>query len=194
MQKFMLTVAVLGFMAGSAAARADDGMSGTPFYVGADIGHVSVDRGSVSSTGAQGGGIDGSGTSWGVLGGYYFTDNFGAELGYHDYGKPAAFEQSGISVLQCPMSFSCPQVSAVTAELLGRIEVVPMLDGILRLGVQEWNVGSPGGQILGKTRGSELIYGIGVSRSLDYNLNLEITYEHSSFSTGETRIGVSYSF
>lgn len=194
MQKFMLTAAALGLFVVTAAARADDDSSQTPFYVGADIGHVSVDRGSISSGNAQSGGIDGSGTSWSVSGGYYFTDNFGAELGYHDYGKPAAFQQSGLAVLQCPTSFSCPQVSAVTAELLGRMEVVPMLDGILRLGVQEWDVGSPGGQFLDKTSGSAFIYGVGVSRHLDYNLNLEITYEHSSFSTGETRIGISYSF
>jgi OmpA-OmpF porin, OOP family len=194
MQKLMLTAAVFGFMAVTAPAHADDGTLDTPFYIGADIGHVSVDRGSISLTGAQSGGIDGSGTSWSVLSGYYFTDNFGAELGYHDYGKPTAFEQTGLAVQQCPVSFSCPQLSAVTAELLGKMEVVPMLDGILRLGVQEWNVGSPGGQFLDKTSGSTFIYGIGVSRHFDYNLNLDITYEHSSFTTGETRIGISYSF
>ncbi|HEY1771728.1 MAG TPA: outer membrane beta-barrel protein [Gammaproteobacteria bacterium] len=173
------------------AALADDGGPDAPFYVGLDLGHVSVSRGSISlATAATGGFIDGSGTSWSLLGGYYFTDNFGVELGYHDYGKPAATEPNG----RCPQSFSCPQVSAGTAEFLGKIEVVPQLDGILRLGVQEWNVGSPGGQILDKTSGSAFIYGAGVSRHFDHDLSLEITYEHSSFSTGETRIGVSYSF
>ena len=194
MQKLMLTAAVFGFMAVVAPARADDDMLTTPAYLGLGLGHVSVSRGSISANGADSGGIDGSGSSWSLLGGYYFTDNFGAELGYHDYGKPMAFEQSGLAVQQCPVSFSCPQVSAITAEFLGKMEVVPMLDGILRLGVQEWNVGSPGGTFLDKTSGSAFIYGIGVSRHFDYGLNLDITYEHSSFSTGETRIGVSYSF
>jgi opacity protein-like surface antigen len=194
MQKLMLTVAVFSLIAAAMPAQADDDMPAAPFYVGAAIGHVSVDHGNISLSGGQGGGIDGSGTSWSASGGYYFMDNFGAELGYHDYGKPTAFKQIGLSVQQCPASFSCPQVSAVTAELLGKMELVPMLDGILRLGVQEWNVGSPGGQFLNKTRGSAFIYGIGVSRHFDYGLNLDITYEHSSFSTGETRIGLSYSF
>ncbi|HEY3858600.1 MAG TPA: outer membrane beta-barrel protein [Gammaproteobacteria bacterium] len=194
MQKLMLTAAVFSFMAVAAPAQADDEIPATPAYLGLDLGHVSVNRGSISANGTDGGGIDGSGSSWSLLGGYYFTDNFGAELGYHDYGKPTAFQQTGLAVQQCPVSFSCPQVSAVTAVVLGKTEVVPMLDGILRLGVQEWNVGSPGAQFLDKTSGSAFIYGIGVSRHFDYGLSLDITYEHSSFSTGETRIGVSYSF
>ena len=186
----------LSMLIAGPAAWADDATPTTdaPFYVGLGLGHVSVSRGSLSLGGANSGGIIGSGSSWSVLGGYYFTDNFGVELGYHDYGKPAAFKQSGFTVQECPVSFSCPQLSAATAEFLGKVEVVPMLDGILRLGVQEWNVGSPGGQLLDKTSGSAFIYGIGVSHHFDYGLNLDITYEHSSFSTGETRIGFSYSF
>jgi len=194
MQKLMLIAALFSFIAVIAPAHADDGTPETPFYVGTGIGHVSVNRGSISLNGAQSGGIDGSGTSWAMLGGYYFTDNFGVELGYHDYGKPGGFIQSGALLETCPKDFSCPQVSAATAEFLGKMELVPMLDGILRLGVQEWNVGSPGNQFLDKTSGSAFIYGIGVSRHFDYGLNLDVTYEQSSFSTGETRIGVSYSF
>jgi opacity protein-like surface antigen len=193
MRKILPLVAALASCLPITAVRADD-TNGTPFYVGLDLGHVSVSRGNLSAGGANGGGIDGSGSSWSLLGGYYFTDNFGVELGYHDYGKPTAFEQSGLLVQECPVSFSCPQVSAGTAEFLGKLELVPQLDGILRLGVQEWDVGAPGGTLLGKTSGSALIYGIGVSRHFDYGLNLDITYEHSSFTTGETRIGVSYSF
>ena len=193
MRKIPLVVAALALSMLATGVRADDTID-DPFYVGLDLGHVSVNRGSISAGGANGGGIDGSGSSWSLLSGYYVTDNLGIELGYHDYGKPTAFEQSGLLVQECPVSFSCPQVSAGTAEFLGKLEVVSRLDGILRLGVEEWNVGAPGGALLGKTSGSALIYGIGVSRHLDYGLNLDITYEHSSFTTGETRIGISYSF
>lgn len=193
MQNLLVMAVALAASLFASGARADDSLT-TPFYVGLDLGHVSVNRGSISASGISSSGIDGSGSSWSLLGGYYFTDNFGVELGYHDYGKPAAFEQSGLVVQECPVSFSCPQVSAGTAEFLGKLELVPQLDGILRLGLQEWNVGSPGSQLLGKTSGSAFIYGIGVSHHFDYNLNLDITYEHSSFTTGETRIGISYSF
>lgn len=196
MKTSLLVLVCLAMLAAAPAAWADeDGpATGMPFYIGLDLGHASLSRGSLSVSGSQSGGIDGSGSSWSVLGGYYFTDNVGVELGYHDYGKPGAFKQTGFAVQECPVSFSCPQVSAVTAEFLGKLELVPMLDGVLRLGLQEWNVGSPGGQLLDKTSGSAFIYGIGVSRHFDYNLNLDITYERSSFTTGETRIGVSYSF
>lgn len=196
MKTSLLVLVCLAMLVATPAAWADDARSTAemPFYVGLDLGHASLSRGSISTSGAQSNGIDGSGSSWSVLGGYYFTDNVGVELGYHDYGKPGAFRQTGFNLQNCPADFSCPQVSAVTAEFLGKLEVVPMLDGVLRLGLQEWNVGSPGGQLLDKTSGSAFIYGVGVSRHFDYSLNLDITYERSSFTTGETRIGVSYSF
>ena len=193
MRNILLLAAALASSLLATAVQADE-TSDIPFYIGLGLGHVSVNRGSISTVGSNGGYIDGGGTSWSVVGGYYFTDNFGVELGYHDYGKPTAHQQSGVTLHDCPQYFSCPNLSAGTAELLGKLELVPQLDGILRLGLEEWNVGSPGATLIGKTSGSALVYGVGVSRHLDYNLNLDITYEHSSFTTGETRIGVSYSF
>ena len=193
MRKILLFLAALASSLLANSVRADE-TNDPPFYVGLDLGHVSVSRGRISTAGANSGYIDGGGTSWSVSGGYYFTDNLGVELGYHDYGKPTAHQQSGVTLHDCPTYFSCPQLSAGTAELLGKLELVPQLDGVLRLGLQEWDVGSPGDTLLGKTSGSAFVYGIGVSRHFDYNLNLEITYEHSSFTTEETRIGFSYSF
>src|SRR5882724_7552212 len=171
------------------AARADDA-STTPFYVGAGIGHVSVDRGSVALGGANGGYINGTGTAVSVLGGYYFTDNFGVELGYHGYGKPTAYLQSGAILTRCGTGFSCPQVSGVSAMLLGKMELVPQVDGIVRFGILEWNVGSPGSTLIDKTSGSAFIYGVGLRRRFDYGFNVDITYERSNFTTEETRIGI----
>jgi opacity protein-like surface antigen len=193
MQKLMLTAAALSLFAVTATVHADDDSSQTPFYIGADIGHVSVDHGSISFNGGQGGYINGTGTAESFLGGYFFTDNFGLELGYHDYGSPTAYMQSGIFD-RCPDSFSCPKVTAVTAEVLGSLEVAPQLDGILRLGLQDWNVGSPGETLLSKTSGEAFIYGVGIRRHFDYGVSVDVTYERSSFTTEETRIGVSYSF
>jgi len=191
MRRLALLLALISLSVG--LARADDDPA-TPFYVGAGIGHVSVDRGSISLSGANSGYINGTGTAVSVLGGYYFTDNLGVELGYHDYGKPSAFFQSGFTPTKCGVSFSCPQVSGVTAMLLGKVELVPQVDGILRLGMLEWNVGSPGGTLLGKTSGNAFIYGVGARRRFDYGLSIEVTYERSNFTTEETRLGVSYSF
>jgi hypothetical protein len=194
MQKLPLLIVGLGLLTASTVIRADDDSSDTPFYVGLDVGHVSVDRGSVSLSGADSGGINGTGTAESLFGGYFFNDNFGVELGYHDYGSPTAFEQSGFTVLECPLSFSCPKVSGVSAEALGKMELVPQLDGILRVGLLEWNVGSPGGSLLNKTSGDAFIYGVGVRKYFDYGLSIDITYERSTFTTEETRVGFSYSF
>ncbi|MGH7867034.1 MAG: hypothetical protein ACREP9_05210, partial [Candidatus Dormibacteraceae bacterium] len=73
----LFCIAMLG---AAPAALADDDGPDAPFYVGLDLGHVSVSRGSISLASATTGGfIDGSGTSWSLRGGYYFTDNFGVE-------------------------------------------------------------------------------------------------------------------
>jgi hypothetical protein len=188
MKRFALFMILCGF---SAAVVADDA---APYYVGLGLGHVSVDKGSLSLTGGQNGYINGTGTAIDLFGGYEFDEHFGVELGYHDYGNPTATRQSGFALTQCPMSFSCPKVSGITLEGLGRMELVPDLEGILRLGVLAWNVGSPGSTVLPETSGNAFIYGIGVRHRFDYGLSVDVTYERSNFTTEETRIGLSYSF
>jgi hypothetical protein len=194
MQKLPLFIISLGLLTASAAVWADDDASDMPAYAGVGVGHVSVDYGVISLGGAEGGGINGTGTAESLFGGYFFTDNFGAELAYHDYGSPTAFDQSGFTVTECPVNFSCPKVTGVSAEALGKLELVPQLDGILRVGLLEWNVGSPGSTLLQKTSGSTFIYGVGVRKYFDYGVSLDITYERSNFTTEETRIGLTYSF
>lgn len=196
MQKFLLIGAALGLVAASLPARADDEVPNLPAYVEADIGHASLDRSGISPTPAQTSGISGTTTTGTLLGGYFFTDNFGAELGYHDFGNSGAFTETGGNGVACPTGgFSCPHVSGFSALLLGKIEVVPNLDGILRLGLLSWNVGSSGPvTLLDKTSGQAFLYGVGVRRRFDGGWGLVISYERSSFSTEETRIGLSYSF
>lgn len=196
MQKLLLIGAALGLMAAVAPVRADDEVPSLPAYVEADIGHASLDRGSVSLVSANNSGISGTTVTGTLLGGYYFTDNFGAELGYHDFGRPGAFVQSGALVSECSAgAFSCPHVSGFSAMLLGKMEVIPNLDGILRLGLLSWDVGSSGStNLLNKTSGQSFLYGIGVRRRFDGGWGLVISYERSNFTTEEARIGFSYSF
>ena len=196
MQKLLLIGAALGLVAVSLPAHADDEVPSLPAYVEADIGHASLDRSGVSPTPAQTSGISGTTTTGTLLGGYFLTDNFGAELGYHDFGDSGAFVRTGPTGVACPTAaFTCPKVTGVSASLLGKIEVVPNLDGILRLGVLSWNVGASGPvTLLDKTSGQAFLYGIGVRRRFEGGWGLVITYERSSFTTEETRIGLSYSF
>ena len=63
MQKLLLIGAALGLVASSLPARADDEVPSLPAYVEADIGHASLDRGSVSLAGASSSGISGTATS-----------------------------------------------------------------------------------------------------------------------------------
>lgn len=192
MKKFVLGLGLCLLGCVLPPAQADDGS--TPFYVAAGIGHVSVDRGSLAPAASGNGGISGTGTAVTLGGGYEISDYLAAELGYHDYGSPEAFRQNGIGAQVCPQYFSCPHVNGLSAELLGRYELVPDLDGELRAGVLDWHVGSPGSAFLQNTSGAAFIYGLGVRRRFDYGLSLLITYERSTLTTEETRIGISYSF
>jgi hypothetical protein len=117
-------------------------------------------------------------------------------LGYHEFSKPGAFVQSGIIRTECASTtFTCPDVTGVSAMFLAKMEVVPNLDGILRLGVLSWSVSSSNPvTLLDKTSGQAFLYGIGIRRRFEGGWGLVITYERSSFSTEETRIGFSYSF
>lgn len=195
MQKFLLISAALGLAAVSCSVWADDEVANTAGYIETDLGHASLDRDGKSTGPAQFSGISGTTTTGSLFGGYFFTDNFGAELGYHAFSQPTAFIQSGIIRTECSSTtFSCPSVSGLSAMFLAKMEVVPNLDGILRLGVLSWNVGSPGSLILDKTSGQTFLYGIGVRRRFEGGWGLVISYERSSFTTEETRIGFSYSF
>lgn len=192
MQKnLLLTAATFLFFCGT-AAQAND--LDDPFYVALSVGHVSIDDNSISLAPTEGGGINGTGTTESLALGYEFDSNFGLELAYHDYGSPTAFLQQGTAVEKCPQNFSCPSISGVTVEGVGRYELVPQLDGELRFGVLAWNIGSPGSMLVQHTSGDSFIYGVGVRRRFDYGLSLLITYERSNLTTEETRVGLSYSF
>lgn len=196
MQKLLLAVVALGLLMAALSVRADDEVSNTAGYIETDLGHASLDRAGISLGPSQTSGISGTTVTGSLLGGYYFDDSFGAELGYHDFGNPGAFVRTGPAELVCPAAgFPCPNVTALSASLLGKMEVVPNLDAILRLGVLSWDVGSSGPiTLLDKTSGQSFLYGIGVRRRFDGGWGLVITYERSTFTTEETRIGVSYSF
>lgn len=193
MSKTHLCIFALALLATAAGARADDSLD-TPFYVGAGIGHVSLNHGSLSLTPTNSGGIDGTGTAESVGAGYWFTDYAAVELGYHDYGNPEAFKQGGTQVQFCPQAFSCPHANGFTVELVGRYQMVPDLYGELLVGGLDWHVGPPASSFLAKTAGTDLIYGLRVSHSFGNGWNADVTYERSQFITEETRLGVSYSF
>lgn len=181
-----------------AAAQADDGTT-TPTYVEAAAGEGTVNYNSYSQSAGAQGVIGGNVTTVALLGGYAFDPNFALELGYHDYGKPTLNQQtSGVGPLSsCPTSFSCPHVTGITFEAVGRFEIITDLYGEVSGGLQNWHAGDPAATYIGKSNGNSAIYGLGVRH--DFHDQFEgwsftIRYEYSEFSTSETRIGLRYSF
>jgi hypothetical protein len=180
----------------SALARADDD-SDMPFYVEAGVGEESVNYNSYSQDSVNQGVISGTGTALSLIGGSTINDNFAIEVGYHDYGSPTTGRQSGQSVSLCPAAFSCPHVSAFTAEAVGRFTILPDLTGEVLGGLQAWNIGSPGSTVIGKSSGDSFIYGVRVRHVLHDQFegwSVDVTYEYSAFSTSETRVGLRYTF
>lgn len=174
----------------SFTASADDAPS---FYLQAGIGHVSLNHGSLSLTPSFGGSVDGTGTAWSVTGGYSVNQYFAVEFGYHDYGKPTAFLQSGTTVQTCPQDFACPHFTGYTLEAVGRYEFVPGVFFEPVAGTLLWQA-SGSGNVLGKNSGSELIFGLRVRHPLDDHWSVGVAYEHSGFTTEESRLELRYTF
>ena len=177
------------------AAYADD--SDTSFYLEAGVGQESVDHNSYSQSAVNQGVVSGTGTALSLVGGTGLNPHLAIELGYHDYGQPTTGRQSGQSVTLCPQAFACPRISAVTAEAVGRFEILPDLKGEVLGGLQAWNIGNAGSSLFDKTSGDSFIYGVRIRHDLHDRFegwSVDVTYEYSAFSTSETRIGLRYTF
>lgn len=192
-----LLISTLVLLCLSTGAYADDD-SDSLFYVEAGIGHVSVNYNSLSEDAVNQGVIDGVGTSESLLGGFVINPNFALELGYHDYGSPAGIVQNGVDVSStCPGDFSCPHITGITAEAVGRYEIMPDLTVEVLGGVLAWHAGAPAGIFIGKTTGTSLAYGLRLRKDLHDAMegwSADVTYEHSAFSTDEVRLGLRYNF
>lgn len=193
--KMLMALAALLALAAGPAAFADG--SDPAFYVEGGVGQASVRYNSYSQNPVNQGVIDGSTTALSLIGGLGLNPDFAIELGYHDYGQPTVSRQSGLSVTQCPQAFACSRVSAVTAEAVGRFDILTDLYGEVLGGIQAWNVGSPGSSVIGKSSGDSFIYGLRVRHDLHDQFegwSADVTYEYSNFSTSEVRIGLRYTF
>lgn len=167
------------------------------FYLEAGVGQESVNHNSYSQNAVNQGVISGNATALSLVAGTGLNPNFAIELGYHDYGRPTTGQQSGLSVSLCPKAFACPRISAVTAEAVGRFEILPDLTGEVLGGVQAWNISNSGGTLFDKTSGDSFIYGVRVRHDLHDQFegwSVDVTYEYSAFSTSEARIGLRYTF
>ena len=191
MKPSLLMICLSSTLLVNVPAHADDG---TGFYVQTGIGHVSLSHGSLSLTPSFGGSIDGTGTAWSVTGGYGVNKYLAVEFGYHDYGKPTAFLQTGASAQTCPQDFACPHFTGYTLEAVGRYEFVPGVFFEPLAGALLWQGGSTSKALLGKDSGSEFIFGLRVNHPLNDNWSVGVAYEHSGFTTEESRLELRYTF
>lgn len=193
--KRCLLFAALLFCSATAAYADDDTLPS--FYLEAGIGQDSVNYNTYSQDAVNQGVISGNTTSESLIAGVGLNQNLAAELGYHDYGHPTVGQQTGQSVNQCPQAFSCPNVSAITAELVGRLEIMTDLTGEVLGGIQAWNVSSPGSTVIGKSSGQSAVVGLRVRHDFHDQFegwSFDVTYEYSRFSTAEARVGLRYTF
>ena len=190
-----LALAALLSLGAAQTALADD--AGPNFYLEAGVGQGSVRYNSYSQNAVNQGVIDGTTTALSLVAGGGLNEHFAVEFGYHDYGSPTTARQTGLAVSQCPQAFSCPHISAVTLEAVGRFPIVTDLTGEVLGGAQAWNIGSPGNTVIGKTSGASFIYGLRVRHDFHDQYegwSADVTYEYSNFSTSEVRIGLRYTF
>lgn len=191
-------LSLLPILCFSAAVYADD--DGTQsFYAEAALGEGTVNYGSFSQNSVTQSIIGGNTTTATVLGGFAFNEYFAMELGYHDYGRPTVSQQTGgpgSSVPMCSGS-ACPHITGATLEGVGRFGIITDLYGEALAGVQFWHGGAPTESIVGKSSGISGVYGLRVRHDFHDQFegwSFDVTYEYSTFSTAETRVGLGYTF
>jgi hypothetical protein len=176
-------------MLAATAVQADDALD-SPFYVEADLGHVSVTRQTLQ---ASGGGVDGTTTSKALVTGFDINQYFGIEGSYHDYGSPTAYRIIP-GLPSCPQNFACPHITGFSAELVGHYEIMPRFSVEVLAGILHWNGSDPAAQLLGESSGSVALYGGRLLWAVTDNLSAGVVYQHSEFTTDETSLVLRYAF
>jgi OOP family OmpA-OmpF porin len=200
----------------SAAAAADEG-----FYVGASVGQAYIEAEDEIDFGDGGGSqsleLDGDDVGFKIFGGYMFSENFGIEAGYVDFGSQSddfAFTANGF--LPEGGSFDVDvdgeievEASGFTVAGVGVLPVGPV-DLFAKVGLIVWdadasatataNFGEGGTERFSESDGldgEDLMYGVGASWSFG-DLAVRAEYENYDIddvdSTELWSIGITYRF
>ena len=173
----LTALAALALMAAT-AAQAD---TQPGFYAGAGIGSTKVGDDDLS-------GVDDSDTGFKIFGGYTFTENWGVEVSYFDFGEAS---------VSAGNSSASVGITGLSASAVGRLPVNDMFAVYGKLGFASYDVDLDFNNVPGFGSGhlsdsdSDLIYGIGGALSFGGNFEARLEYEALNVDGDASMISVS---
>jgi OOP family OmpA-OmpF porin len=173
----LTALAALALMAAT-AAQAD---TQPGFYAGAGIGSTKVGDDDLS-------GVDDSDTGFKIFGGYTFTENWGVEVSYFDFGEAS---------VSAGNSSASVGVTGLSASAVGRLPVNDMFAVYGKLGFASYDVDLDFNNVPGFGSGhlsdsdSDLIYGVGGALSFGGNFEARLEYEALNVDGDASMISVS---
>ena len=175
-----LTVIAAFVLAASMAAQAD---TQPGFYAGAGIGTTKI-----GDDAFDGSGIDESDTGFKIFGGYTFTENWGVEVSYFDFGEAS---------VSAGNSSASVGITGLSASAVGRLPVNDMFAVYGKLGFASYDVDLDFNNVPGFGSGhlsdsdSDLIYGVGGALSFGGNFEARLEYEALNVDGDASMISVS---
>jgi OmpA-OmpF porin, OOP family len=173
----LTALAALALMAAT-AAQAD---TQPGFYAGAGIGSTKVGDDNLS-------GVDDSDTGFKIFGGYTFTENWGVEVSYFDFGEAS---------VSAGNSSASVGITGLSASAVGRLPVNDMFAVYGKLGFASYDVDLDFNNVPGFGSGhlsdsdSDLIYGVGGALSFGGNFEARLEYEALNVDGDASMISVS---
>ena len=173
----LTALAALALMAAT-AAQAD---TQPGFYAGAGIGSTKVGDDDLS-------GVDDSDTGFKIFGGYTFTENWGVEVSYFDFGEAS---------VSAGNSSASVGITGLSASAVGRLPVNDMFAVYGKLGFASYDVDLDFNNVPGFGSGhlsdsdSDLIYGVGGALSFGGNFEARLEYEALNIDGDASMISIS---
>jgi OOP family OmpA-OmpF porin len=173
----LTALAALALMAAT-AAQAD---TQPGFYAGAGIGSTKVGDDNLS-------GVDDSDTGFKIFGGYTFTENWGVEVSYFDFGEAS---------VSAGNSSASVGVTGLSASAVGRLPVNDMFAVYGKLGFASYDVDLNFRNVPGFGTGhlsdsdSDMIYGVGGALSFGGTFEARLEYEALNVDGDASMISVS---
>ena len=161
----------------------------TGFYVGGGIG-LAEGRSACTTNwlpaGTTIGGCDNEDQGWKVYGGYQFTPHWGAEVGYHDFGR----QRWGVAVGGAVQTIAERETTAWSLVGTGTFPVMPGLSLFGKLGLYRSDTDVRAGGF--SANGSSTDYTWGLGGRFDFTRNISMRIEWERFNnTGSNTTGTS---